>query len=62
MIFEVMRYQWWIATDTSDEFKLNNNYRALYARLLLYRNPRLADVIEIRERKEVNASTDHEEE
>lgn len=39
-------------------FKVNNNHRALYARLLIHRNPRLASVIELRVRKEDGASAE----
>jgi hypothetical protein len=35
-----------------DSFKLNNSYRALYSRLLIYRHPSLERCIELRERKE----------
>lgn len=43
MLFEVLR--WEVALRTSGEdFKLNNNYRALYARLIMARNPDLVGV------------------
>lgn len=32
-------------------FRFNNNHVSLYARLLIFRNPKLADVIKLRERK-----------
>lgn len=37
-------------------FKINNNHRALYARLLIHRHSRLEKVIEVRVRKEDGAS------
>ena len=48
MLFEVIRWQ--IAMTTTDkEFKLNNNLRSRYARLLMKNEPRLAGVFETRE-------------
>lgn len=47
-IFE--RIRWLFAIQTSGEdFKLNNSYRAFYARKLMYEVPQLIDVFEIRE-------------
>ncbi len=48
-LFEVLR--WSHAQTTGDEFKLNNNYHALYARELMNREPLLAEFFELRERK-----------
>ena len=43
------RCRWEIALATSDpEFKINNNFRAYYARLLMAREPDLADLFELR--------------
>ena len=48
-LFEVVRFN--RAAATSDEtFKLNNNYSALYARLLMKHEKRLGGFFEIRER------------
>lgn len=33
-------------------FKINNNYRALYARLLIHHHPSLAEVFALRDRRE----------
>lgn len=49
LLFESMRYDQ-LAETTGDDYKLNNNYRALYARLLIHRQPWLATRLEIRER------------
>lgn len=47
-LFEVLRWQ--RAMTTSDvDFKLNNNYRAFYARDLMHREPELVDFFELRE-------------
>jgi len=35
-----------------DEYKINNSLVTLYARLLVHRHPELAEVIELRQRKE----------
>ena len=49
MLFEVLRWQYLIATsDANSEFKLNNNYRAFYARLLMEQEPELANYFETR--------------
>jgi hypothetical protein len=46
-ITEVAR--WEISMATSDpDFKLNNNYRAFYARLIMVENPDLAGVFDLR--------------
>lgn len=48
MLFEVLRWQTMMETTDPSGFKLNNNYRALYARLLMDREPLLEDVFETR--------------
>lgn len=46
------RIRWDINIRTlGDEYKINNSYTALYARLLIHHHPELADVIELRRRK-----------
>lgn len=43
------RTRWEIAITTSDpEFKLNNDFRAYYARLIMAEHPDLADLFEVR--------------
>lgn len=50
MLWEVMRWEAWLGRGVGDEpFKLNNNYRSRYARLLMEREPALAGVFETRE-------------
>ena len=46
-LFEVLRYEHSLRT-SGDEFKLNNNYRAHYARLLMEREPRLSGFFQTR--------------
>lgn len=46
---EVLRWNYYMETsDPNSEFKLNNNYRPYYARLLIERHPSWADAFEIR--------------
>lgn len=47
MLFEVLRWQWMRST-LGDDFKLNNDYRSRYARLIMDSEPDLADVFETR--------------
>lgn len=54
LIFEAMRYDHLIRT-RGEKFKMNNNYRALYARLLLAELPMLDGVVETRARREKGA-------
>lgn len=47
MLFEVLRWKHTLRTG-GDSFKLNNNYRSYYARLILARHPELGDIFELR--------------
>lgn len=47
-LFEVLRWRTMLATRDPDGFKLNNDFRAPYARLLMEREPDLAGVFELR--------------
>lgn len=47
MLWEVLRWDIFIRT-TGTEYKLNNNYRSRYARLIMHREPDLADFFETR--------------
>lgn len=49
-LFEVLRYRYAMQSN-GDEYKLNNDYRALYARLLMEREPALRDFFELRCRR-----------
>jgi hypothetical protein len=46
-LFEVMRWHRALRT-TEDDFKLNNNHRAFYARLLMKQEPGLKGFFELR--------------
>jgi hypothetical protein len=50
MLFEVLRWQWIIAglPDEDEAWKLNNNYKSRYARLIMRRNPDLDGMFELR--------------
>ena len=50
MLFEVLRWEWVVQglPDESEEFKLNNNYRSRYARMIMESEPGLEGVFEIR--------------
>lgn len=49
-IIEALRYDHRLRT-TSDDFKINNNYRALYVRMLIRHHPKLEPMFERRERR-----------
>ncbi len=49
MLFEVLRWQWFRTTaDPTSEFRLNNNYRSRYARMIMAREADLSDIFETR--------------
>lgn len=49
MLFEVLRWNWYLQTDDpTSEWKLNNNYRSRYARLIIDEHPRLDGFFELR--------------
>lgn len=54
MLFEIVRWEHALRT-TDPEFKLNNNLRSRYSRLLMQSEPRLAGKFEIREIHETKA-------
>lgn len=47
MLFEVLRWEHMLVTNAID-FKLNNNYRAAYARLIMENCPDLEGVFDVR--------------
>jgi len=49
-LFEVVRFERAMLMTDDDSFKLNNNYSALYARLLMKEEPRLKGFFELRAR------------
>lgn len=51
MLTEVIRWQYGRATDGSEPFRVNNNFRSRYVRLLLDEHPEWTSVFETRELK-----------
>lgn len=52
MLFEVVRWEFWMRTaDPYSDFKLNNNYHSRYARLIMSNQPDLDGIYETRELK-----------
>jgi len=49
-LFEVLRWNSHLNPDKTGGYKLNNNYKALYARKIMDENPDLAGLFELRER------------
>ncbi len=47
-LFEVLRWKEALRTHDPDGYKLNNNYRSFYARLLMEREPELRGFFELR--------------
>lgn len=49
MLWEVMRWNKFVmTTPTNDEFKLNNNFRSRYARIIMENEPELSSLFETR--------------
>ena len=47
-LFEVLRWDYAMKTDSLDNFKLNNNYSAMFSRLIMHRVPELRDFFILR--------------
>lgn len=54
VLFEVLRYEYAIHTISDDGLKLNNNYRALYSRMLAQNEPELREFFRMRLRRPKN--------
>ncbi|MEU8919527.1 hypothetical protein AB0D10_01150 [Kitasatospora sp. NPDC048545] len=48
MLFEIIRYSYGRATLSADDFRLNNDFRSRYARLLIEQHPEWATYFEVR--------------
>ena len=48
MLFEQMRWEWYQQTTDVSGYKLNNNYKAYYARLLMESDANLVGFFEVR--------------
>lgn len=53
MLWEVMRWNLALRTDSDEPFKLNNNHRSFYARKAMVHHPPLGELFEIRGRESV---------
>lgn len=51
MLTEVVRWQYGRATVSSDDFRINNNFRSRYVRLMLAEHPAWSSVFQLRELK-----------
>ncbi len=60
MLFEVMRWNHMLKTTTDEPFKLNNNYRAYYSRLIEHDYPELVGVFTKRESRSDTENMHHE--
>lgn len=50
MLFEVLRWNYYMKTDDpNSDFKINNNYAPYYSRLIIANNPTWEKVFELRE-------------
>ena len=50
-LFEIVRFEQSVRQEAAEEFALNNNYTALYARLIMEREADLAGFFKTRERR-----------
>lgn len=48
MLFEILRWEYFLETNDPD-FKLNNNYRSRYSRLIIESEPELENMFNLRE-------------
>ncbi|MEU5389183.1 hypothetical protein [Kitasatospora cineracea] len=48
MLFELVRYSYGRATLSADDFRLNNDFRSRYARMLIEQHPEWAGYFEVR--------------
>lgn len=56
MIEDLRRVPGTLTSSTDHRYKINNSFRSLYARLLIHHHPSLAQVIELRRRRERGAA------
>lgn len=48
MLYEVLRWEYYLATDSEDDYKLCNSYRAFYARLIMANEPDLQGIFNLK--------------
>lgn len=44
MLYEVLRWNYYMETDSNEEYKLSNDFRAAYARLIMKQEPDLSGI------------------
>jgi hypothetical protein len=49
MLYEVLRWEYYLATDSEDDYKLCNSYRAFYARLIMQNEPDLEGIFNLKQ-------------
>jgi hypothetical protein len=49
MLYEVLRWEYFLATDSQDEYKLSNSYTAFYARLIMQKEPDLDGIFNLKQ-------------
>jgi len=48
MLYEVLRWNYYTTVETNEEYKLSNDFRAPYARLIMDQEPDLQDAFNLR--------------
>jgi hypothetical protein len=48
MLYEVLRWNYYTSVDTNEEYRLSNDFRACYARLIMDQEPDLQDAFNLR--------------
>jgi len=48
MLYEVLRWNYYLSIDSTEDYKLSNDFRACYARLIMEREPDLKDAFNTR--------------
>tara|TARA_R110000868_G_scaffold101035_1_gene278154 strand:- start:409 stop:747 length:339 start_codon:yes stop_codon:yes gene_type:complete len=49
MLYEVLRWNYYMATESEDDYKLSNDYRACYARKIMDNEPDLKGIFNIKQ-------------
>jgi hypothetical protein len=48
MLYEVLRWNYYMTTDSEDDYKLNNDFKAPYSRLIMKQEPDLDGIFRVR--------------
>ena len=49
MLYEVLRWNYYMTTDSEDDYKLSNDFRAFYARKIMAENPDLKGIFQTKQ-------------